>query len=609
MIINNWFFIGGIVCLMYAFFHFLGEAVLFGRFKKFQYFFAPLAGYALYAFLLFFLFHLTTNRIIITGFTVCLATGSLWLFARRKSFPPTIYFLSLLLAGGFAVYAAYVLSPRFSAGHILVARPVFDHMKTAITASIVQHGLPVINPFAAFPFKLHYYFLFFVPCAAFKILFGISAYEAEIVSTMISALLSIGTLLGVVSTLKQHIPTRKELLICGLLAMTAAYHAPLRLLTKLHGFDSFAETLFWTPHTLLATLCLVLVLVLIHQSGLKHRWLLALGLAVTLGLSAYIAIVAAVSLGLFMVWDIYQSPCKKETTKQWLGVISLSALLAAPFLLNQAGISKSGFPISFAIFPWTYLKNPVLQVIGFFTLYCFLQMPALFIINAFYMRPPYFKKQAVFVLPILVSMLIVCFFKTNIANNDLGWRASFVTVFLLTAWAVFWLGRAKKRTIKIGLLVFVLACIRFPFSPLDLRCRTWNTPRELSQDSIRAIQTHVTPNDYFLNNTFDYILQVPADGNLEFMIGSERKSCFASSPAIHAYADHRLYPLLALSDIIFQEQVTAEDILVAKKIRCSKFIFHYTDSNFDKEEMLQKAGLEKIYQNEQIKIYQLSSFM
>ena len=607
MIIHSWLFIVTATGLLYIFCSLLGEAVLHGRLKKFQFFLAPLAGYALYAYLLFFLFHFTTNRIVIAGFSMCLAIASVWLFAKRRVLPPTIYFLSLLVAGGFAAYVAYVLSPRFSEGHMLISRAVFDHMKTAITASIVHHGLPAINPFAAFPFKLHYYLLFFVPGAALKIMFGISAYEAEIIGAMLSALIGIEALLGVVSSLKQSLPTKKELLLCGLLALTAACNcAPLPLLTKLHGFDSFITTLVWSPHTLIAMSCLALVLVLIHQSGLKHRWLLALGLAVTLGLSAYIAIVAAASLGVFMGWNIYQSSHKKDTIKQWISIILLSILLAAPFITNQASGPNSGFPISFSIYPWTHLKNPILQVIGFFTLYWCLQMPALFIINAFHMRLQNFKKQLIFLLPILVSMTITCFFKTNIANNDLGWRASFVTVFLLTAWAAVWLNREKNRTIKIALLILTIACVRLPFSPLDPTHRMWNSTRNLSQDTIRAIQTYVTPQDYFLNNTFDYIMQIPANGNLEFMIATERKSCFASIPAIHAYADHRLYPLLALSDIIFQEEVTTDDILIAKRIRCSKFIFYHTDKNFTQEDMLQAAGLEKIYQNNQIKIYQIS---
>lgn len=606
MVINNWFFIGSIVCIAYAFCYLLGEAVLFGRLKKFQYFFAPIAGYALYAYLFFFLFHLTTNRPFTIAVTTLLAATSSYLFLKRKKFPSATFFWSLMGATFFAAYAAYVLSPKISTNHFLFAPPVFDHMKTAITASIVNQGLPVINPFAAFPFKLHYYFLFFVPCAAIKIMFGITAFQAEIIGTMLAAFMGVGALTGTVTILKGHDISRKELLICCLLALTAASKLAVPFLTGGHGFDSLVETLLWTPSTLIATSCLVLVLVLVYKTSAQHRWLLAILLAVILGISSYIAIVTALSLSLLILLDIYKNPEKKKIIQQWINVILLSALLAAPFLFNQAGAAKQGFPIEIALYPWTTLKNPIIQVAGFWTIFCFLQMPALFIINTFYFRIKYFKKYIVFYIPILMGTAVTCFLKTNIANNDLGWRASFVAVFLLTILASYWLCISKNRLLKGIFLLFILACIRFPFSPLDWKHRNWNEPKQLSSESIKAIQTHISTRDYFLNNTFDYTWLVPQDGNLEFMIESERKSCYASGDAILAYADHNLYPFLALSHIIFQEKVTAQDILKAKRISCSKFIFHYTDPNFEKEEMLQNAGLEKIYQNEQIKIYRLN---
>ncbi len=595
---------------MYAFFHFLGEAVLFGRLKNFQYFFAPIAGYALYAYLFFFLFHLTTHPLAVIGVTCFLATGSIFLFFKRKKFPSITYFLSVLLAAVFSIYVAYVLSPVEVNGHLYIEAPLFDHMKTAITASIVNNGIPVINPFAAFPFKLHYYFLSFVPSASIKILFGISAYEAEIVSTMLTALIGLVTIFGTVCILKGKEISPKEIFLGGLLLCTATVGTHWSFMTGVHGFDTYLRTLFWTPHTIIATSCLVLVLVLIYQTGYRLRWLLALLLAVTAGISIYIAIVAALGIGLFILMDIAQNTSKKKTLQQWLPVILLSALLALPFLFNQAGVSSEKFPVAFSIYHWTLLKNPFVQIVGFLTIYYFSQAPALYIINLVSLRTWALKKYAVFYLVIFSSMFVTCFFRTTIDNNDLGWRAIFVSIFLLIIFSVYWINQTKNKRLKILFILLVLTSCDLPFTALERNHLERKRTKELSPQSIRAIQQHVSTSDYFLNNVHKYFYLPDGkhwDGNLEFMIMTERKSCYSSLVGIRAYANKKLSPFAAYIGTIFSGTPTSQDILEARRIFCSKFIFHYTDPNFEKEEMLQKAGLEKIYQNEQIKIYQLSS--
>lgn len=594
------------VCGLFVFFYLLGQAILVRYMKDYRAYFAPVVGYAAYAYVLFGMFHITTHPAAVWGVTLLLGGVGLYSCFKHKSYPPRTYKVALLSGLGIALYVAYIMWIKSEDGQFFFLAPTYDHIKTAITSSIVNTGLPVINPFCTVPARLSYYFLYYVPSAAQVLALGMSSYEAEIASAMLATLLGSLAIFGTLTVVRQKECDWKNIVICTLLMTTGMIHVWAPFLTAAHGFDSILTTLVWTPQTFLSVACLLVVVVLIHQYRMKPTVLLAFLLAIILGLSVYIAIVAVAGLGLFFIVDMLTSSSKKQTVLQWLGVGVLSLAFALLFIANQAGINSGRFPIAMFIYPWTLWKNLIWQIVGFWTIYCFIQMPMLVLLNAWKLRRDIFKQYSVFYLMIFISIFITCFFKTVIDNNDLGWRAILVAIVLLTVFAAHWFFYIKSKFVRVCLIILAVICINTPFNKLnDYAMRPLNLVRPLSAQSLAAIRQHISIHDAFLNNIWEGKDSSFWNANVDVIIFSQRNSCYANLGAIKAYCHWQLRPFVSLVDAIYwQKEVPVRAVSTARQIGCTKFLFHYLDPNFDNEAALEAAGLRKIYQNDQIKIYE-----
>ena len=602
---NSWLIllaVGGLFTGSYL----LGQVVLMRFKKEYRHYFAPVVGYGVYAYILYVLMHVTTDPWILGGVTLLLFGGSLYVCIKHKNYPPKIYAAALAAGALIAVYVTYIMWVKTAPdGSASLLAPSYDHIKTAITSSIVNTGLPVVNPFCAVPARLAYYFLYYVPSAAQALMLGMSSYEAEVSSAILVVFVSFLALFGTLAVVRQKECDAKAIALCTLLAATGCMHTYLPFLSPSHGFDSIVTTLVWTPQTLLAVACLLVVIVLIHLHRMKPVLLISFLLAVILGLSVYIAIVAVAGLGLYFIIDMRTNPSPKEAFKYWVSAGVLSFCFSLGFIVNQTGGASGQFPIAFHIYPWSLGLNPLLEIAGFWTLYCFLQMPMLVLLNAWKLRRDILKQYAPFYVMIFVSLFITCFLKTTIDSNDLGWRAILVAIVLLTVLAAHWFFYIKSKAIRVAIVVLAIVCISTPYNKLNSHVRRPSHDiRSFSAQSIAAIRQYITVNDAFLNNIWGRNTKAWS-ANIDVMIGLQRNSCYASWGSVKAYCDRRLRPAFELVRYIFwNKEIPEKTIPTARAIGCTKFLFYRTDPNFNNEAELQRAGLRKIYQNDEIKIYE-----
>ncbi|MBR6411807.1 MAG: hypothetical protein IKS41_01435 [Alphaproteobacteria bacterium] len=596
----NLFLILMMAFAMYWYFYIVGETVLVLMKQKFHRYFSPLIGYVIFSYIFFILFHVTTNFFAVFSAFLSLLLGCLLLQKTRGiqvSRPP---WRALSLALGVAGYVIYILYPKFSEGGFFWSVPLFDHMKIAFTAQIAQTGIPVANPFCAFPEKTYYYFLYHVPLAVMKIVFGATSYEVELSGGMLSCLVGYQLMVGCICLLKGKECSWVEVVTCFVFSFMGR---KIPGVFEGHGFDPILETVLWTPNTFLAAFCLIFSLFWIHRNKFSQAYIPALLISVILGLSPYIFLVAFGGLSLFCVYEFCLSKAKKIFFIQAVKLAALVFLFSLPILLIQWGITNTHeFLIKFSIFPWKNIANPIDKTIGFWTVFLLSEMPIIFLINLVCLKISDIKKWHILYFSVLASFGVSYCLRSMISNNDLGWRASFVGIALLTILAAYHVGNIKNWILKIIVITMSLYFISFPY--LDEKHK-YVIP--LSNETISAIQRYVKQDDYFLNNiTRDKMMRDDweINSNHEFATITERRSCYMSFEGVRAHCTHDLRKLNKTVKRIFNGSVSLDDINAAKNIKCNKFIFHNSDPNWDKDELLTSFGLRKIYENNQIKIWE-----
>ena len=449
-----------------------------------------------------------------------------------------------------------------------------------------------------------HYVLFYVPGPCLKILTGATVYSVELVNSMLACWMGVGALFGVVRVLRGKPFGWRDIAFCSILLFSTAAERHFPFMSFAHGMDNVITTSLWAPQTLMAASFLLLAVVCVHLYRWKYKWLVAVLLAGSMGASVYIALVAALGFGLFLLADWGGRRNRLPILWQGVQVGLFSLLLALPFIWNQTGAMYDMFPVAVHIYPWSRNLHPVLAVLGFWTVYYFLQMPVTFLLAVWGMTKEHLRKYTLFYVMIFASAFITCFLKTIIDNNDLGWRAVLISIMLLIALATCRWSTAS-RIVQWSVVLTALLMVNFPISRLD-RFNAW-VPyklKPLSAQSIAAIRQYVSTQDYFVSNPLDLPHSGTWHANLYFMLLTERRSCYASGGAVYAYCRFELRPLYKKTMEIFDGDITQADVDEVRRYKCNKFIFHKSDKNFKQDAALAAVGLRKIYQNEQIKIYE-----
>jgi hypothetical protein len=274
--------------------------------------------------------------------------------------------LPILLILGWTAFVLLMLVD-FQSGHKLYFSVVTadQSYRIAFTDAVVRTGVPPANPlyFDGVPAPMHYYYFWYVLCAAVVKIAHVSARQAFIASTIWAGF-------GLLVTLKLfathffHWTRRQTTFAFALLAVTGADLIPalgnLILQPSLNAdiewwsvdpIDSWPDSLLWVPHHVASVLCCLLAFLFLWRTlkpltaplttprtarRTSLRWPLALSaiaFASAFGLSIYVAFGFALMM---LAWLLYlaltRDPNRLALTQRIAVAGLLSFLLLIPYL-------------------------------------------------------------------------------------------------------------------------------------------------------------------------------------------------------------------------------------------------------------------------------------
>ncbi len=366
-----------------------------------------------------------------------------------------------------------------------LVRPLvsYDYTKhTAVTNAIAMTGIPPVNPsfYPTAPVELFYYYFWFQLCSLVDIMGGavVTARHAVLGSIMWG-----GVSLVVVMLLwmkrqyvqfglapKHLVPGLLLLLVTGLDFIPAysgylAHHgqgAGGLLIPSIEWWNeqvsAWISAILWVPHYVGAFVCCLFAFLLINErfggeeqdGSLKLLLISVLALASAFGMSIWIAFVAAVIL---LVWMgvAFRTGRKNELLPLILVGVA-TAFLLVPYMLDLYGSqSLSQSPLAFTVRPFPILEQMRLGFsdTGMLLLRLF-ALPINYIIElGFFLMATWLfwdfrKKEAralgreeqFMLVMFLVSLLLCTFVKSNIKNNDLGWRGFMFAQFAMLVYGI-----------------------------------------------------------------------------------------------------------------------------------------------------------------------------
>src|SRR5487761_1011481 len=116
--------------------------------------------------------------------------------APKPAVPLWTYAPAALLA----LVPTSAIVPKYSAGGVHLADPIFDHAKIAIVDAMTRQGLPPIDPVfgePGVPGRLAYYYLWHFSAAELALPLHISGWEADIGLTWFTAFASLTLMMGI----------------------------------------------------------------------------------------------------------------------------------------------------------------------------------------------------------------------------------------------------------------------------------------------------------------------------------------------------------------------------------------------------------------------------
>ncbi len=215
-------------------------------------------------------------------FSACAAATAVLLpRAKNKAWPSRDRRIAILFALGLAA-ATILLLTDAQAGHKLYFSVVMadQSYRIAFTDAVARTGIPPANPlyFAGAPAPMHYFYFWYVLCAAVMKLAQVSARQAFTASTTWAAF----GLLATVQLFTSHFfhwPRKQRWLAIGLLAVTGADLIPAAgqalLQPTLNGntewwsvdpIFGWGDSLLWVPHHVASVLCCLLGFLFLWRS-------------------------------------------------------------------------------------------------------------------------------------------------------------------------------------------------------------------------------------------------------------------------------------------------------------------------------------------------------
>ncbi|MEM8485130.1 MAG: hypothetical protein AAF564_06250 [Bacteroidota bacterium] len=392
--------------------------------------------------------------------------------------------LRLLLGLGIALLVAmgYMVDLVLD-GELVRPLVSYDYTKhTAVTNAISMTGIPPVNPsfYPTAPVELFYYYFWFQLCSIVDIVGGsiVTARHAVMGSIMWGGISLVVVMLFWMKRQRIKLGLSPRHIVRGLLLLLVtgldfipAYSGYLTHSTQ--GADgllipsiewwneqvsAWISAILWVPHYVGAFVCCLFAFLLINErfneeTGAGSNLLLlfaVLALASAVGMSIWIAFAAAVIL---MVWMIVVLTIDRKNELFPLLLVGLTtALLLVPYILDLYGSqSLSRSPLAFTVRPFPILEQMRLGVSGVgMLLLRLLALPINYILElGFFLMAtwlfwdfrkkearPLEREEQFMLVMFLVSLLLCTFVKSNIKNNDLGWRGFMFAQFAMLVYGI-----------------------------------------------------------------------------------------------------------------------------------------------------------------------------
>ncbi len=474
-----------------------------------------------------------------------------------------------------ALAPAAAIVPKFSAGAVYLADPIFDHSKIAIIDAMARQGLPPVNPiFGAFGAKssLAYYYLWHFSAAQLALPLGASGWEADIGLTWFTAFASLALMMGLAVWLARDV---RAAFVVVILAVAGSLRATLGwisgapdlapFLAYPNGFAGWLFQSAWVPQHLMSASCVVTAMLLATGYALRPRIALLPVLALTVAAgfesSTYVGGVTF-AIAALAATPVLSIAADRPRRLRFAAAMALAAFLVvclvAPFILNQlAAVAARHDPTPIVISPFEVLGDTfsdrlgrLLDLPAYWLIELPLEFPATFLAGtiafavALRSRLPRRMKTAIGVLGCLAgaglctSWLLA---STLGSNNDLALRAVLPAALILIAGTAAAMTASPRRALiaavaLVGFLPSLPDAVNVVRSDIEghdvpdakIFARTpelWN-----------AVRRYAGPADRVANNPLFLQDPMPWPVNMSWALLANRSSCFAGSELALAFA-------------------------------------------------------------------------
>ncbi len=240
------------------------------------------------------------------------------------------------------------IMPKTVVDGVLLAPPMFDHVKIALVDGILRDGLPVPNPFYGprDPGHLAYYYLWHFGVAQFARLLHLDGWPSEAAMTGFTAFSSVMLMMGlavalggrafaVIAATLLSLPGSLRPILNGVLGDGRAN----AFIPRSSDIGNWLNQAAWVPQHMASATCVVVSTLLMLRLA-DGGWLAALLLGATVAAgfesSMWVGGIAfAVAGGLLGLWLLCVAPRRLMLVGRGLAACCLTGLLIAPFVRSE----------------------------------------------------------------------------------------------------------------------------------------------------------------------------------------------------------------------------------------------------------------------------------
>ena len=497
-----------------------------------------------------------------------------WCWLRQRGAPAaTLPHWSLGLALAMGAIPLMAIMPKPAPDGLLLAPPLFDHVKIAVVDAVLRSGLPVPNPFYGPGGRgvFAYYYLWHFSAALLARLSGASGWTAEAAMTGFTASASLLLVMGVARACGGRAPA---LALSVLLCLPGSLRPVLGWLAGSLGSNPFIprksdiggwlNQAAWVPQHLASACCVVagaiLLVGLAERGGVALSVALGLLVAAAFESSSWVGGIGLAfgytALGLWLLWRL--PPGKRRGfILATLPALLVVGRLIAPFVADEQhllALRQTGPAVALLPYPTFGRLIPAglrtaLDVPGFWLVMLPFAFPALaplaalaaFRPDRLKLPPPARTLALALALLAAASLAAAWLLRSTIENNDLGWRVVLPALLVLPGF-VACLAERLLATRAIMVLPFAaLAALGLPEAATMLAEYTNGVRPGDPAAFVRtlpaweALRRVSGPNDRVASNPDLAAAATFWPVNPAWALLSDRPSCYAGPQSVVAY--------------------------------------------------------------------------